>query len=191
MLGYRVACLGLGGALAGLLLVVTAVSTIAGPQPQVRPGGFIAVRAEAPCGGYYDRDLLVSPGGTIRFPDAGGVAVGGKSAAEAAQAIEAGLAAKGTRCRVTVSLGVALPAAVQKEGSWVSVVGAVLQPQRLRMSRDMMLNEAVYEAGMNQKREVRQVILIRSDLSTFRLDPAIPDGLNARLQPGDVILVQD
>jgi polysaccharide export outer membrane protein len=153
-----------------------------------------------------DRTVLVAPDGRISLPQAGSIAVTGKSV----DAISAALAAKlapgfATAPTVSVSLQQLAPiapagAAAQKATISVYVLGEAAKPGRLDVTRGTTVLQAFAEfGGFSKFAATKRIVLRRTDAKTgaetnFPLNyDAIAAGKSANgsvtLKTGDVILI--
>lgn len=191
-------------ALWGLLLTVTAAS--AQSSYRIQSGDTITIEVLEDTA--LNRSLLVLPDGTVNFPFAGAVRVGGRTASQVQQAIAASIAsnfAAPPTVFVTVSsvftedtlLGAAGPNAID-----VYFIGEVNQPGLRPMERGTTFLQAVAQSGgFTRFAATKRVQLRRFDAKTGKQSimtmnfKALGDGgalsNDVVLRDGDVILVPE
>ena len=157
----------------------------------LRPGETIEVRIGGVPGdeaSLFNSTYSVDGSGRLNLPHIGEVIVGGLSAGQAKRLIEQTYRAREIYTNPTINIIVA------ERARQVSVGGAVKAPQRVAFTPDLTVLSAVNAAGgfnefANQAkvRVLRAGKVIMVNCKEVRKNPS----LDVRLQPGDIIEVQE
>lgn len=168
-----------------------ATTSLAQSDTLLRPGETIELRIGGVPGdeaSLFNSTYSVDGGGRLNLPHIGEVSVGGLSAGQAKSLIERTYRAREIYTNPTINIIVAAQA------RQVSVGGAVKAPQRVAYSADLTVLSAVNAAGgfnefANQAkvRVLRAGQVIMVNCKEVRRNPS----LDVRLQPGDIIEVQE
>lgn len=126
--------------------------------------------------------------GVIRLPYIGDVQVAGMAADRAAETVEKAYRKAGIYQNPTVE-AVILIVEDQPDGALVSVGGQVARPGRVPYRRGLTLVEAVQAAGDRTAFGGRTIELLRKGKTTT-LDFRKPETKNTKLEPNDVVTVQ-
>lgn len=174
------------------------------PPYKLQPGDVITVTV-SPQGGIYNKPALkVGPDGRIYYPVVGEIVAVGKTIPEIVNIIQKGLEAELKGHRVTVEIVSTAepmrPGVGPNEGpnpprageGRITVMGAVKQPQVMRLLENMTLVEALVNAqGTLPSADPSHITITRSDLTAVTVDLNSDIGRGFRLQNGDIVYVPD
>ena len=187
------------------------VATTAAAQSNYRlqPGDTISIEVvEDP---QLNRSVLVLPGGTINFPFAGTLNVGGQTAAEVQQAIARGIAGNfAVQPTVFVSVAAlkpqapAAPSGSAIAGDFIDIyfIGEVNQPGQRQMETGTTFLQALAQGGgftrfaATKRVQLRRANKTTGQQSIYTIDlKALANGArienNIELRDGDVIIVPE
>ena len=182
-----------------LALLVTALPGFA-QNYTLQPGDVVTV--EVLEDNTLNRSAMVLPDGTINFPGAGAIKVGGSSPAAAQEAIANKLASQfANRPSVYVSVAGLAPAGLEKaeKPKNVYIMGEIAKPGLVAAERGATLLQAIAQAGgFTRFAATKRVELHRMDPETHTEQVYIFDYRNRKgisgatpLASGDVIVVPE